>query len=183
LRGWFFDKHVDYNNPYIVSIRTNYIRTPVCNVTRLLMALLVWTDVFKTHKQNCYRRRTTIRHPAPLFILSKRKCTIIFATYTKPTNKRHVEPNVYVEFHRVVPDELIRQVSIVSVDQGELLIRIRNEFKSTVRVYAQIVEDSLMFGNRKTATVSMSIPNPVDRSPLCPSFRRTRLTMNNTSFR
>lgn len=54
----------------------------------------------------------------------------------------------------IVVDELIRQVSIINVDRGELLIRIRNEFKSTIQVYSQIFKDSLLFSNKKIAIVS-----------------------------
>lgn len=51
-------------------------------------------------------------------------------------------------------DELIRQVSIISIDRGLLLIRIREEFKTNLEAYNQLLEDNLMCGTRKIVIVS-----------------------------
>lgn len=54
-------------------------------------------------------------------------------------------------------DEVIRQASVINVERGILLIRIREEFKSNMEAYNQLVEDSLMYGMRKTIIVSFLI--------------------------
>lgn len=49
---------------------------------------------------------------------------------------------------------MIRQECITSVDRGELLIRIRDEFISTIQSYKQMFADCLMFSTREIRTVS-----------------------------
>lgn len=54
----------------------------------------------------------------------------------------------------MLPDELIRQIALINLDRAELLIRIRDDARSTIEAYKQIFEDCQMFNARKTITVN-----------------------------
>lgn len=58
-------------------------------------------------------------------------------------------------------DEMIRQITLVNIQRGELLIRIRDEFNSTIEAYKQISEDCLLFNIRKTKAVNNFIYNTI----------------------
>jgi len=51
-------------------------------------------------------------------------------------------------------DELIRQVCINSIDRGELLIRIRNEYNASIEAHRRLFESGLIFRIKHTTLVS-----------------------------
>jgi len=51
-------------------------------------------------------------------------------------------------------DELIRQVCVNSIDRGELLIKIRNEYNASITAHKRLFESGLIFRIKHTTLVS-----------------------------
>ena len=49
----------------------------------------------------------------------------------------------------LLPDELIRQVTINCAERGLLLLRVRDEIRMTIASYQTLYESSIAFGMRK----------------------------------
>lgn len=54
------------------------------------------------------------------------------------------------ELYSYTYDELIRQITINSLEQGLLLLRVRNEIRMTIASYQKVYESSLAYGMRRT---------------------------------
>lgn len=49
-------------------------------------------------------------------------------------------------------DELIRQVTVNCAERGLVLLRVRDEIRTTIGAYTALYESSIAFGMRKTLT-------------------------------
>lgn len=56
-------------------------------------------------------------------------------------------------FQHVFTDELVRQVTLNCVEQGLLLLRVRDEMRMTCRTYQVLYESAIAFGLRKLLQV------------------------------
>lgn len=54
---------------------------------------------------------------------------------------------------KVLPDELIRQVSVSCAERGLLLVRVRDEIRMTFAAYQNVLESAIAYGLWGTETV------------------------------